>query len=243
MRILALDSSGLVAGVAWSDGTEEEVLAEYTVNYKKTHSQTLLPMLDETAKMIELDMDTIDAVAVAAGPGSFTGLRIGSATAKGLGLALGIPLVAVPTLHGLAYNLWGAKGLVCPIMDARRGQVYTAIFEFRGDELVVVEDQMAIGIEELAEKLLAYDRKVTFLGDGVPVFRKVLEEKLFGKTEVMFAPANMNRQRAASVAALGLRYYREGKYEPAAEHAPEYLRMSQAERERRERQQKESGQQ
>ncbi len=128
-------------------------------------------------------------------------------------------------------------------MDARRGQVYTAIFEFRGDELVVVEDQMAIGIEELAEKLLAYDRKVTFLGDGVPVFRKVLEEKLFGKTEVMFAPANMNRQRAASVAALGLRYYREGKYEPAAEHAPEYLRMSQAERERRERQQKESGQQ
>ena len=90
---------------------------------------------------------------------------------------------------------------------------------------------------------MAYDRKVTFLGDGVPVFRKVLEEKLFGKTEVMFAPANMNRQRAASVAALGLRYYREGKYEPAAEHAPEYLRMSQAERERRERQQKESGQQ
>ena len=241
MKLLAIDSSGLVASVAVV--CDEELIGEFTVNYKKTHSQTLLPMLDETAKMIELDMDTIDAVAVAAGPGSFTGLRIGSATAKGLGLALGIPLVAVPTLHGLAYNLWGAKGLVCPIMDARRGQVYTAIFEFRGDELVVVEDQMAIGIEELAEKLLAYDRKVTFLGDGVPVFRKVLEEKLFGKTEVMFAPANMNRQRAASVAALGLRYYREGKYEPAAEHAPEYLRMSQAERERRERQQKESGQQ
>lgn len=244
MRILALDSSGLVAGVAvaWSDGTEEEILAEYTVNYKKTHSQTLLPMLDETAKMIELDMDTIDAVAVAAGPGSFTGLRIGSATAKGLGLALGIPLVAVPTLHGLAYNLWGAKGLVCPIMDARRGQVYTAIFEFRGDELIVLEDQMAVGIEELADKLLSYDKNVTFLGDGVPVFRQVLEEKLSGNMQVLFAPANMNRQRAASVAALGLRYYREGRYEPAAEHAPEYLRMSQAERERRERQQKEAEQ-
>lgn len=244
MRILALDSSGLVAGVAvaWSDGTEEEILAEYTVNYKKTHSQTLLPMLDETAKMIELDMETIDAVAVAAGPGSFTGLRIGSATAKGLGLALGIPLVAVPTLHGLAYNLWGAKGLVCPIMDARRDQVYTAIFEFRGDELIVLEDQMAVGIEELAGKLLSYDKNVTFLGDGVPVFRQVLEEKLSGNMQVLFAPANMNRQRAASVAALGLRYYREGRYEPAAEHAPEYLRMSQAERERRERQQKEAEQ-
>lgn len=243
MRILALDSSGLVAGVAvaWSDGTEEEILAEYTVNYKKTHSQTLLPMLDETAKMIELDMGTIDAVAVASGPGSFTGLRIGSATAKGLGLALGIPLVAVPTLHGLAYNLWGAEGLVCPIMDARRGQVYTGIFEFRGNVLAVLEDQMAVGIEDLTERILAYDKKVTFLGDGVPVFRKVLSEMFSGKREIMFAPANMNRQRAASVAALGLRYFREGRYETAAEHKPEYLRMSQAERERRERRQKELG--
>lgn len=239
MRILALDSSGLVAGVAvaYSDGTEEEILAEYTVNYKKTHSQTLLPMLDEVAKMIELDMSAIDAVAVAAGPGSFTGLRIGSATAKGLGMALGIPLVAVPTLHGLAYNLWGAGGLVCPIMDARRGQVYTGIFEFRGDELVVLEEQTALAIEDLQGKLLKYDKKVTFLGDGVPVFRKTLTEMFLCKKEIAFAPANMNRQRAASVAALGLRYYREGKYETAAEHKPEYLRMSQAERERRERQQ------
>ena len=126
MRILALDSSGLVASVAIVEADEEneQVIAEYTVNYKKTHSQTLLPMLDEVAKMVELDMGTIDAIAVAAGPGSFTGLRIGSATAKGLGLALGKPLVGVPTLHGLAYNLCGTDSIVCPIMDARRGQVY-----------------------------------------------------------------------------------------------------------------------
>ena len=103
MKILAFDSSGLVASVAVLE--EERMIAEYTVNYKKTHSQTLLPMLDEVVKMTELDLHEIDAIAVAAGPGSFTGLRIGSATAKGLGLALDKPLVPVPTLEGLAFNL------------------------------------------------------------------------------------------------------------------------------------------
>ena len=125
MRILALDSSGLVASVAVveKDGEETSTIAEYTVNYKKTHSQTLLPMLDEIAHMTELDLNTVDAIAVAGGPGSFTGLRIGSATAKGLGLALKKPLIHIPTLEGLAYNLWGTDKSVCPIMDARRGQV------------------------------------------------------------------------------------------------------------------------
>lgn len=111
MKILGLDSSGIVASVAIVE--EDNLIAEYTVNYKKTHSQTLLPMLDELAKMTELDMDTIDAIAVAAGPGSFTGLRIGSATAKGLGLALKKPLVEIPTVDALAYNLYDAKALIC----------------------------------------------------------------------------------------------------------------------------------
>lgn len=240
MRILALDSSGLVASVAIVEADEEneQVIAEYTVNYKKTHSQTLLPMLDEVAKMVELDMGTIDAIAVAAGPGSFTGLRIGSATAKGLGLALGKPLVGVPTLHGLAYNLCGTDSIVCPIMDARRGQVYAGIYEFQGNELIVLEDQMAVGIEELGEKLKKYDRKIIFLGDGVPVFRNVLTEEILAEKSLAFAPANMNRQRAASVGTLGIRYYREGKIQTAAEHGPDYLRASQAERERKERERK-----
>ena len=116
MRILALDSSGLVASVAVVE--DDQLIAEYTVNYKKTHSQTLLPMLDEIVKMTELDLDTIDAIAVSGGPGSFTGLRIGSATAKGLGLALKKPLIHIPTLEGLAYNLCGSADIVCPIMDA-----------------------------------------------------------------------------------------------------------------------------
>lgn len=239
MRLLALDSSGLVASVAVveADEKEEQTIAEYTVNYKKTHSQTLLPMLDEVVKMTELDLATIDAVAVAAGPGSFTGLRIGSATAKGLGLALGRPLIAVPTLEGLAYNLCGVEDIVCPILDARRGQVYTGIYEFKGSDLTVLEDQMAVSIEELGEKLRSYGRRVIFLGDGVPVFRKVLTEQIMAGTEISFAPCNMNRQRAASVGALAIRYYRAGRTETAAEHGPDYLRVSQAERERREREQ------
>lgn len=237
MRILAMDSSGLVASVAVvEDGPVGEVtVAEYTVNYKKTHSQTLLPMLDDVAKMIELDLDTIDAIAVAAGPGSFTGLRIGSATAKGLGLALSKPLIHVPTLHGLAYNLCGSDKIVCPIMDARRGQVYTGIYEFEGNELVVIEDQMAVSIEELGGKLCAYDREVVFLGDGVPVFCEALVERIMAGVRISFAPAHMNRQRAAAIGTLAIRYYRAGKMESAAEHQPDYLRVSQAERERRER--------
>ena len=120
MKVLGLDSSGLVASVAVVE--DDNLLAEYTVNYKKTHSQTLLPMLDQIVTMIELDLNTIDAIAVAGGPGSFTGLRIGSATAKGLGFALGKPLIQIPTVDGLAYNLCGSHNLICPLRDARRNQ-------------------------------------------------------------------------------------------------------------------------
>lgn len=237
MRILALDSSGLVASVAVveADESESRIVAEYTVNYKKTHSQTLLPMLDEVVKMVNLDLNTIDAIAVAGGPGSFTGLRIGSATAKGLGLALGKPLIHIPTLEGLAYNLWGTDKLICPIMDARRGQVYTGIYEFDGDELKVLEDQMAISIEELGEKLKGYARPVIFLGDGVPVHQEALMNRIMDGCEIAFAPAQMNRQRASSVGSLAIRYYQDGKTESAAAHQPDYLRVSQAERERAER--------
>ncbi len=241
MKILALDSSGLVASVAVveDDGVNSSLLAEYTVNYKKTHSQTLLPMLDEIARMIELDLNTIDAIAVAAGPGSFTGLRIGSATAKGLGLALDKPLVHVPTVDALAYNLYGTDRVICPLMDARRNQVYTGIYEFRNNELSVIEPQMAVGIEVIAGKLRALGREVVFLGDGVPVFRKALMEELMQGMDFSFAPAHLNKQRAGAVAALAVSYVRAGKIETAAEHRPDYLRPSQAERERAEKEARE----
>ena len=231
MKILGLDSSGIVASVAIVE--DDVLIAEYTVNYKKTHSQTLLPMLDTIAKMTELDLNSIDAIAVAAGPGSFTGLRIGSATAKGLGLALKKPLIAIPTVEGLAYNLYDASGLICPIMDARRKQVYTGIYRFTDHQLEVVEDQMAVPMENMIEKLNQRGEAVTFLGDGVPVFRELIAEKM--TVPYSFAPAHVNKQRAAAIAALGEIYYRQGKTETAMEHVPDYLRVSQAERERAER--------
>ena len=185
-----------------------------------------------------------DAIAISAGPGSFTGLRIGAATAKGLGLALNLPLVEVPTLEGLAFNLWGTDKLVCPIMDARRNQVYTGIYEFCKEEipekessehqLVMhsIKEQYAIAVDELVEELNRLGREVIFLGDGVPVYREQILQKL--KVPCSFAPAANNRQRAASVASLGAVYYAHGRTVTAAEHEPEYLRKSQAEREREE---------
>lgn len=242
MRVLAIDSSGLTATVAIVE--DEQTIAEYTTNYKKTHSQTLLPMIDEMVRMVDADLKDIDAIAVAGGPGSFTGLRIGSATAKGLGLALDKPLIHVPTVDAMAYSTYGCEDIICPIMDARRKQVYTGLYSFSHkknedgglyDEPVfqVLRMQMAVPVEELIRHLNVYRRRVVFLGDGVPVYKEMLAEGL--KVPYSFAPSFMNRQRAAAVGALGIRYYEEGRYESAAEFRPEYLRKSQAERERAER--------
>lgn len=292
MKVLAIDSSGLTATVALVD--ESQTIAEYTVNYQKTHSQTLLPMIDEIVKMTETDLRMIDAIAVAGGPGSFTGLRIGSATAKGLGLALGKPLVSVPTVDALAYNVYGCRDIICPVMDARRNQVYTGIYTFvdsrrpsgqgmqdatrpSGREapeaerpletqaagrvgkvpvklpfgwsaapvrnpragglfepaFQVLKMQMAISVEDLIRRLNNYNRPVVFLGDGVPVHGETFAAGL--KVPYSFAPVYLNRQRAASVGALAIQYHKMGKYETAAEHQPDYLRVSQAERELAER--------
>ena len=234
MKILGLDSSGIVASVAV---VEDDILvAEYTVNYKKTHSQTLLPMLDEIVKMTELDLESIDAIAVAAGPGSFTGLRIGSATAKGLGLALGKPLIHIPTVDALAYNLAGNRDIICPLMDARRNQTYTGLYRFDGNQMEIIKPQCAVGIDEIIAEVNNLGQAVVFLGDGVAVFEAYIRENC--TVPYTFAPAHVNKQRAGAVAALGEIYYTEGKTETAEEHKPDYLRLSQAERERLEGEQK-----
>ncbi len=237
MKILAIDSSGLVASVAVVE--DDITIAEYTVNYKKTHSQTLLPMLDELKHMTALDLHTIDAVAVAAGPGSFTGLRIGSATAKGLGLALDIPIIPVPTVDALAYNLYGSDRLICPVMDARRDQVYTGLYVFRkaagqgeGYSMCTVEKQCAVDISQIVERINELGQETVFLGDGVSVYREQIADRI--QVDYSFAPACCNRQRASCVAALGMLLYSNGIAETAADHAPDYLRLSQAERERAE---------
>ena len=234
MKVLAIDSSGMTASIAIIE--DEKLIAEYTIDYKKTHSQTLLPMLDEIKDMVDLDLSTLDVIGVASGPGSFTGLRIGSATAKGLAMALHKPIAEVPTMDAMAYSLYGFEHVICPIMDARRNQVYTGFYSFERKDhntaFRVLKEQFAADMEEVIEELNGLERRVVFLGDGVPVFKEIIKEKLLVPFE--FAPANCNRQRAASLAVLAGEYLKAGRVVEAAAHKPEYLRMSQAERERME---------
>ena len=239
MKILGIESSGMVASVAVLE--DERMLAEYTIDHKKTHSQTLVPMLDEIKNMIELDLSEIDAIAVSAGPGSFTGLRIGSATAKGLGLALKKPIISVPTIEAMAYNLCESEKLICPIMDARRGQVYTGIYGYQEEIRKTYLEQCLLMMEDLAEKINKIGQSVIFLGDGVPVFREKIAELI--KVPYSFAPAHKNRQRAGALGTLAMQYYIEengslggGHVQTAEEHRPDYLRPSQAERELEEKQ-------
>lgn len=232
MKILALDSSGLVAGVAYlEDGVIKGVSG---VNHMKTHSQTLLPMVDNLVKSLDVKLEDIDYIAVAKGPGSFTGLRIGVATVKGLGLGLGKDTVGVSTLEALALNWTGVDGLVCPIMDARRSQVYTAVYKFEDNipapvEVMASESMM---IEDLVNYLNDKREKVYFTGDGVPVYRKYVEDNL--KVPFVWPTAANAYQNAANVAVLGEYYANKGESVNARDLTPVYLRKPQAEREREE---------
>ena len=232
MKILGIESAALVASVAILD--EDITIAEYTTNFKKTHSETLLPMLDEIVKMTGISLSELSAIAVSGGPGSFTGLRIGAASAKGLGLALDLPLIEVPTLDAMALNIYSSDAIIVPIMDARRNQVYTGIYK-NDCNLEIIKDSMAVAIDELFEILKDLDnkekiKKIIFLGDGVPVFREYIDKNL--EIAHDFASANLNRQRASNIAMLGLKMFKEGKSLLSDDMRPEYLRKSQAERER-----------
>ena len=232
MKILAIDSSSNVATVAVLE--EDMVIAEYSVNHKKTHSQTLLPMIDEILKMSELTMEDIEAIAVSAGPGSFTGLRIGSATAKGLAYVKNLPIIEIPTIDGLAYNCADYNKYICPMMDARRNQVYTGIYHYDNDELICDVAQCQMDITELIDKINEMGEPVIFLGDGVKVHKETLVSGL--KVEFIFAKPHMLLQSAAAVGVLAYKYYYEGKFVSAESHQPDYLRKSQAERELEEKQ-------
>ena len=230
MRILAIEASGPVAGCAlWEDGT---LTAEYSVQYKKKHSQSLVPMLSEMSGMVDLELSSIEFIAVTKGPGSFTGLRIGAATVKGLGLALNKPVLPVPTVDSLACNLYGSDRLICPLMDARRQQVYTGIYENR-DGLKVLRPQCVVALAEIVKELNTLGREVIFVGDGVPVSEKALAETM--EVPYLLAPAHLNRQRAASTAVRAAQLYEEcgeAALVSADDFRPEYLRVPQAERER-----------
>lgn len=225
MKILGIESAAMTASVAVLE--DEQLVAEYTIDYKKTHSQTLLPMIAEIRDMIQLDLETLDAIAVSGGPGSFTGLRIGSTTAKGLGLALNKKLIHVPTLDAMAYQIFGTSGLICAMMDARKENVFAGIYR-NEQKFEILKAPCHIHVQELAQILNQLGEPVILVGDGADAYRQQLEEHC--TVSLRRAPAFSCRARASAVAALGMEYYKEGRTESAAEHVPDYLRVSQAER-------------
>lgn len=227
MKILALDSSAVVASVALCDG--ERLLAEYTLNNGNTHSETLLPMVECLFRHFGVTARDIDLFAVSSGPGSFTGVRIGAATLKGLTFASEKPCVGVSTLEALAENLVSLPALICPVMNARRSQVYTALFRSDGQRLVRLMEDSALSITELDEILAAYGEEVLFCGDGYDITLSAIE-----KTKTRPLPFRLRLQSAYSVAQVALRHFEEGSYVKDQELTVTYLRPSQAERTYRE---------
>lgn len=233
MKILALDSSAIVASVALCEN--ETLLGELTVNNGNTHSETLLPMVEFLLARFSLSPTELDAFAVSKGPGSFTGVRIGTATVKGLAFGTNIPCVGVSTLEALAYNLVGFDGLICPVMNARRKQVYTALFRAKNGALERLTPDEAIAISELDERLTAYDEPVRLVGDGYDITAELLTHS------ILPTPDRLRPQSAYSVSQIARKMLLEGTDFSDTSLAPSYLRLSQAERERAERMSSDTG--
>ena len=225
MKILALDSSAIVASVALCD--DETLLAEYTLNNGNTHSETLLPMIETMLSHFGISIDGIDLFAASTGPGSFTGVRIGTATVKGLAFAKNTPCIGVSTLEALAENVAVNGGLICPVMNARRSQVYTALFRSDGQTLTRLMPDSALAITELDSLLSAYGEPVVFVGDGYRITLDALKQ-----TAVREIPDRLRHQSAYSVAQVARRAYERGEATTDAALSVTYLRPSQAERER-----------
>jgi len=239
MNILAIESSGAAASVAiMKDG---EVLSEYTINNKKTHSQTLLPMIEEILSKCEMTASDIDYIAVSAGPGSYTGLRIGISTAKGIALGgdiedselAGKPCVAVSTLEAMAYNLCEAEGVyICPVIDAKNDRLYSGLYWFWIDDEgnYRAESTIPDGVVETGsylERLSSVNHGIIFIGDGINAVKKRIDE-----TGIMysFASRHKNFPRAASLAIIAEKKIEDGEFVTADELSPEYMAQSQAER-------------
>jgi tRNA threonylcarbamoyladenosine biosynthesis protein TsaB len=225
MLVLGIDTSTTSASVALLD--DGQLLGEVVVNSTKTHSQKLMPIIDQLLKNCDLKVKDLDLIGIANGPGSFTGVRIGISTAKGLAHPFNIPLVEVSSLEALAYNLVNAEGLVCPLFDARRDLVYTRVVKWsKGTLETIIEDENCL-ISELVDQLKDLNQPVTFLGDGVLKFEDYLKEHLGDLAQI--APQNVRVSRGGSVAqaAYDASEARRKKYDGVKAN---YLRKTEAER-------------
>ncbi len=228
MKILAVESSAVSAGAALSE--DGKLLGEFYLNVGLTHSCTLMPMIESLLRYADVSVRDVDLFAVSNGPGSFTGVRIGVATVKGLAQPLGKPCVGISTLLAMAYNLRATDALICCAMDARCRQVYTALFESKNGRIVRLTEDDALSLDALCDRLRAYDRKIIFIGDGASLcceaFRGVLPD-------AELAPQTLRYQRASSVAEAAWVQGAERIGVSADELTVSYLRLSQAERERK----------
>ena len=232
MLILALDSTAQVGSAALCE--DEKLIAEYTINTGHTHSETLLPMVESVLKIAGYTVDDVDLFVCTAGPGSFTGVRIGASTIKGMAFGKDRPCIGVSTLEALALNGVALDGILCPAMNARRQQVYNALFASDGTSLTRLCEDRALAITELGEELATKcpDLPVYLMGDGAKLVYDALSESL-GERLVML-PERLIHQSGYNTAMAGLRLYREGVRTTDFELAPIYLRPSQAERMRME---------
>ncbi|HHW71114.1 MAG TPA: tRNA (adenosine(37)-N6)-threonylcarbamoyltransferase complex dimerization subunit type 1 TsaB [Clostridiales bacterium] len=230
MLVLAIESSSHVAGAALVN--EDKLIAECILNRGLTHSEYLMTLIDNILTMGAVKVEDIDIFGVSKGPGSFTGLRIGIATIKGLAQSVDRPVVGVPTLDGLAYNVQYTHHLICPIMDARRGQVYTSLYEYKGSKMIRIDEYNALPIEEVLRKLVTKGRDVIFLGDAVGIYKNKIKDRMGEKA--LFAPAPFREQRPSSIASLTIEIAHRGQVEDYRDIVPFYLRKSQAEQRREE---------
>lgn len=225
MKILALDTSGPNCSVAVI--SEEKVIANFNLNIGTTHSQILLPLIDELNKFSGLTLNDIDAFACSIGPGSFTGLRIGIATIKGFAISLNKPVISIPTLTGLAYNVPTFDGIVCTVLDAKNDNVYSALFNIKNTPTMIGE-YITDTIDSLVDELKKYNSKILFIGDGTVSFKERFENEF--SDAAFFMPHHLNEQTAVSIAKAALDKMNNNEYDTVDQLHPLYLRKSQAER-------------
>lgn len=230
MKILAIDTSGPNCSVAIID--DNKVVADFTINNGTTHSQNLVPMVEQVQKFTNIELSDIDAFACSIGPGSFTGLRIGIATIKGFAMSLNKPVLSVPTLLALAYNVCNFDGVICSIIDARNDNVYAGIYRSSEEGIELVDNYVSDNIEILIDKLKDFDDNIIFVGDGVETYKDLLLENLKSDSiEISFAMSHLNCQYALSVARAAKDMAFKNEYNDYNSLSPLYLKKSQAERE------------
>ena len=233
MNILAVDTSGIVASVAIAN--ENKILGEINLNYKQNHSVTIMPIIDNLLKMLEMDLEDINYFAFSKGPGSFTGLRIGAATVKAMAHTLNKKIIPISTLEVMAYNRIDIGRFIVPIIDAKAERVFAGIYKNENGILEPILEEQATTIKELLSYILDNDIEPIFLGDGSIAYKNIIKQHFKDEN---FAPISLNMQKASSVASLAFLYEKQQKYVDYNNVEIEYLRKAQAERELEERKNK-----